>query len=86
MAIEKETVEVTVLPDGQVQLKEATRYVEDGKVMMERHDIRTIDCGDGTAEEDQLIKDIINGNLHSAARIAQRVAVKKAAEPAEPAA
>ncbi len=83
MAVEKETVEVQVLPDGQVQLKVATRYLEEGKVIMERHDLRIIDCGDDVSTEDQLVKDIVNGNLHSTARIADREEIK-AAEP-EPA-
>ena len=76
MAVQKETVEIIVLPDGQVQLKVATRYLEGGKVMMERHDFRMIDCGDDVSTEDQLIKDIVNGNLHTASRIASRDVIK----------
>ena len=70
---------VSVQLDGQVHVVELTHYMEKGKVMSSRRDNRVIDVGDTVlVGEDQLVKDVINGNLHSAARKTARDAVKAA--------
>jgi hypothetical protein len=85
MAVTKKVtpVEITVLSDGQVRIKEKTSFIDGGQVASERHDYRFIDVGDSVASEIQLIKDIVNGNLHNPARLAARELVKNPPPPPE---
>lgn len=88
MAISKRTVvqDVAVEPDGQIIIYEVTEYWEGGvtngtlEVVGPRRG-RRVDVGDDVTAEDDLVKDVVNGNLHSQARKDARDA-KKAAEAA----
>ena len=64
----------TVLEDGQIEIVERTQYLDEGFVVTSRKDIRTIDVGDDVTAESDLIKNIVNGKLHTAARIEARAA------------
>ncbi len=70
MAITKEVVfeKMRVLPDGQIQIIEVTNYIERGVIQSSRRDDRMIDVGDDVTAESDLIRDVVNGNLHSQAR------------------
>lgn len=75
MAITKRTVlvKVEVLLDGQLIVFEQEEYWEGGFVngvlettgpVRGRH----VDVGDDVAAEDEIIRDVVNGNLHSQSR------------------
>lgn len=68
-----------VLPDGQIQIIEVTHYKEGGVIMSSRRDDRMIDVGDDVSAEDELIRDVVNGNLHSQGRRDARAAAEAAA-------
>lgn len=83
MALSKRTVvlDIKVEADGQVIVFEQEEYWEGGFTsgVMETTGPRTgrrLDVGDDSTSEDQLVKDVINGNVHSAARKTARDAVK----------
>ncbi len=83
MAITKRTIiqDIAVKADGQVIVYEVTEYWEGGFTngILEATGPRTghlIDVGDSITGEDQLVKDVINGNLHSATRKTARAAAK----------
>lgn len=84
MALSKRTVieEIRVAVDGQVHVFERTEIWEGGFVngTLEGKGSRTgrtLDVGDTIAgSESQLVKDVVNGNLHSAGRKAARDAKK----------
>lgn len=85
MAVTKRTVvvAVTVELDGQVTVFEQEEYWEGGiqNGVLEATSPkrgRRIDVGDDATAEDDLIKDVINGNLHSQARKDARDAAKAA--------
>ena len=85
MALSKRTVieEIRVDSDGQVWVYETIEIYEGGFVNGTRAGTgprtgRVIDVGDAVAGENQLIRDVVNGNLHSAARKTARDAVKAA--------
>jgi len=69
---------VTVLEDGQIEIVERTQYFDEGFVVTSRKDIRTIDVGDNVAAENDLIKHVVNGNLHNKARKDARAVAKLA--------
>jgi hypothetical protein len=92
MAITKRVViqDVAVEADGQLAVYEVIEYWEGGVIngtleVTGPRKRRQIDVGDDVAADDALIKDIVNGNLHSAARKDTRDAIKaaKAAVEAE---
>jgi len=70
MAITKEMfVEgVIILEDGQIDIVTRTQYFDEGFVVTSRKDTRRIDVGDSVATESDLIKDVVNGNLHKQSR------------------
>ena len=83
MALSKRTVvlDIKVEVDGQVIVFEQDEYWEGGFTSgtMEATGPRTgrrLDVGDDVTAEDQLVKDVINGNVHSAARRTARDTVK----------
>jgi hypothetical protein len=82
MAITKVvTVEdIRALKDGQLIVKETVKFIEDGAVIATTTLSRRIDVGDDVRNEDDLIKKVVNGNLHDAARKAAREAVKAAGD------
>ena len=56
---------VMVLVDGQIDVVERTQYFDEGFVVTSRKDTRRIDVGDDVAAESELIRDVVNGNLHN---------------------
>jgi len=70
MAITKQVFieSITVLEDGQIDVVSRTQYFDEGLVVTSRKDTRRIDVGDNVAAESGLIKDVVNGNLHSQSR------------------
>jgi hypothetical protein len=74
---------VQVMADGQVEVITRTDYREAGKIMSSRRDARVIDVGDDVSGEDQLVQDVVSGNLHSAARKKVRDDIKAAESPAD---
>ena len=82
MAVTKKIsfVSMTIYEDGQIDILEKTNYMEGGKVMSGRRDNRRIDVGDSVASEDQLVKDVVNGNLHNKARKDARELIKNPPE------
>ncbi len=70
--------EVAVMADGQVRILEETSVFDNGEFLSARKDHRFIDVGGSVTGETQLVKDVINGNLHDATRTAARQAVKDA--------
>lgn len=85
MAITKRTVvqDIKVQLDGQVIVFEVEEYWEGGFTTgtLETTGPRTgrvIDVGDDATAEDQLVKDVISGDLHNATRISDRDAVRSA--------
>ncbi len=84
MAISKRVVieDIKVLTDGQVIVFEVTEYWNGGfiKGTMETVGPRTgrmLDVGDDVTMEDQIVRDIVKGTLHSAARKTARDIVKE---------
>ena len=79
MAITKTSFveKTTVLEDGQIEIQERTQYRDDGFVVTSRSDIRTIDVGDDLTAESDLVKDIVNGNLHNQSRRDARAIVRQ---------
>ena len=80
MAITKRSFveKTTVLEDGQIEIVERTQYFDEGFVVTSRKDTRTIDVGDDVAAESELIRDVVNGNLHNQARRDARDAARQA--------
>ncbi len=75
MAIIKQTVvdKIEVLEDGQMQIREAVRIIEDGELLSTSYARRVIDVGDDVSGEEQLVQDVAS-NMHTPARIAARQA------------
>ena len=69
---------VMVLVDGQIDVVERTQYFDEGFVVTSRKDTRRIDVGDDVAAESELIRDVVNGNLHNQARRDARDAARLA--------
>ena len=80
MAITKEmfTESVIVRVDGQIDVVVRTQYFDGGFVVTSRKDTRTIDVGDDVTAENELIRDVVNGNLHNQARRDARDAARLA--------
>ena len=80
MAITKEVfIESTIVhEDGQVDVVERTQYFDEGLVVTSRKDTRRIDVGEDVTRESDLVKDVVNGNLHNQARIDARDAARLA--------
>jgi hypothetical protein len=75
MAITKRTIvnRVEVLSDGRIRVRETVEFYEGGIINGTLEGTgelpaRIIDVGDDVTSEDPLIKDVVNGNLHTAAR------------------
>jgi hypothetical protein len=82
MAIIKEiTYDGSFLEDGQIQVREITRLMEDGVELSKQYHRHVVDVGDDVSGEDQMIQDIAAG-LHTPARIAAR-AIARAAQLAD---
>jgi hypothetical protein len=77
MALTKEVVtdRVEVLEDGRMQVRTATRILEDGEIISESFHRHTIDVGDDVSGESQLVKDVAQ-NMHTEARINERASAK----------
>lgn len=76
MALTKEIeTQVTVLPDGQLQVRTATIVMEDGVELSRTYHRKVVDVGDDVTEEDDMVKEIA-GSVHTPARIAARAAKK----------
>ena len=71
----------SVTEDGQIQVREITRIIEDGIEISKTYHRHVVDVGDDVSAEAQLIKDIA-GSVHTPARIAARRAAVEAAEQA----
>ena len=86
MALSRHTVVVgiTVMMDGRVQVTEREEIYEGGRTSGERIAVgsnigRIIDLDDTVdAGEDDLVKDVINGNIQTQARIDARTAARAA--------
>lgn len=74
MAIEKViTHNVNVEEDGQLQVREITRVMEDGKQIAKTYHHYNIEAGDDITGQPQIIKDAAKG-VHTQERIATRQA------------
>jgi hypothetical protein len=80
MALEKQVVvdRVEVLEDGRMQVRTATRIVEDGEIISQSFHRKVIDVGDDVSGEDQLVQDVAQ-NMHTPARVAARAEARNAA-------
>ena len=67
------TDKIEVLEDGQMQVRTATRILENGVVLSQSFHRKVVDVGDDVTSEDQLIQDVAK-DMHTPARIAARVA------------
>ena len=81
--IEKRITEkLEVLPDGQIQVKERDVYVDDTDpdtvLAVKSTHRRVIDVGDDVTNEPTLVKDVVNGRLHTPVRKTRRQAFKAA--------
>ena len=70
---------ITVLNDGQLQVGEITKIMEDGVELSSSIHRHVVDVGDDVSAESQLVQDTAS-NLHTPARIADRAVAKAAAE------
>lgn len=76
MALTKETeIEVYVLVDGQLQVRESTIVLEDGIELSRTYHRHVVDIGDDVTGEAQIVQDIA-GAIHTSARIAARIAFR----------
>ena len=72
MALIKQiTFDGQFLEDGQIQVREITRIMEDGVELSKAYHRHVVDLGDDVTNEPQIVKDIA-ANLHTPARIAAR--------------
>ena len=67
MALEKVTVvdKIEILEDGVMQVRKATRIIEDGEVLSQTFHRHILTPTDDVSEEDQRVKDIA-GVVHTA--------------------
>ena len=81
MALTKEIVVdlIEVREDGQMQVREATRVLEDGVILSSSFHRKVIDVGDDVTNEPDLVRDVAQ-NMHTADRKAKRDAAKAASE------
>ena len=73
---EREEQQVTVLPDGQMEVRTATIIMRDGEDISKTYHRHIVDIGDNLVPESQLVRDIAAGTLHSPERKIARDAVK----------
>ena len=72
MALTKEIEDyTTVLPDGQLQVREVMIIIENGIEISRSNHRRIIDVGDDVTNESDIIKDIASG-VHTLDRINKR--------------
>ena len=71
------TDKIEVLEDGQMQIRTATRVLEDGVVLSQSYHRKVLEVGADTTNEDQLVKDVAK-DMHTPERIAARVAFLEA--------
>ncbi len=64
----KRLLQVQIEADGTVSVQYETIITDDGAQIAQSVDGRVIDIGDDVSGEDELIRDIISGNLHTATR------------------
>ena len=63
---------IEVLEDGQLNIRTATQFFEGGEAVSEKSFHRkTIEVGDDVTAEDALVKDVVDGKLFTAARVAK---------------
>jgi hypothetical protein len=62
--------QVTVLPDGQLQLKEVTEVYEDGVLIASNTHRRVISPGDDLTKEQGLAREVA-GSMHTQGRVNQ---------------
>jgi len=72
---ERQEEQVTVLADGQLQVRIDNIIERDGEEISRTFHRKVIDVGDDVTNEPQLVKDIA-GNVHTAQRAASRASVK----------
>ena len=65
------------LEDGQIQVRQITRFMENGVELSKSYHRHVVDVGDDVTNEPQIIKDVAS-QLHTTARKTARDAVKKA--------
>ena len=83
MALSKEMEEeVTVLSDGQLQVKETTIISEDGVVISRANHRHVVDVGDDVTNAPAFVKEIAEA-VHTPTRIAVRAAKKAAIHAAQ---
>lgn len=66
-----------VLEDGQLQVRQITRIMEDGVELSKQYHRHVVDVGDDVTNESQLVKDIAQG-VHTPARVSARANAKAA--------
>jgi len=69
--------QITVLPDGQLECRETTIIMDNGKELSRSYHRKVIDVGDDVSGECQLVKDTAS-NLHTQTRIDARQGFKDA--------
>jgi len=76
MAITKQiTHDGQFLEDGQIQVREITRVMEDGVELSKTYHRHVVDVGDDLTNEPQIVKDVA-ASLHTPARVTARKALK----------
>jgi len=84
MAITKQiTHDGQFLEDGQIQVREITRLMEDGVELSKTYHRHVVDVGDDLTNEPQIVKDVAQ-NLHTPARKTARQAFRAAQLAANP--
>ena len=79
MALTKEiTYDGQFLEDGQIQVRQITRIMEDGVELSKAYHRHVVDVGDDVTNESQIVKDVAQ-NLHTPARKTARDAAREAA-------
>jgi len=59
-----------ILQDGQIQVRTATQFFENNEAISEKSYHRhVIAPGDDVSSEEQIVKDVVSGNLHTQTRI-----------------
>ncbi|MDH5182258.1 MAG: hypothetical protein OEX12_00075 [Gammaproteobacteria bacterium] len=69
---------VITLEDGQIEIRYANRIFRNGNYVTTDYDVERIDVGEDVSGKEALVRDVVNGNVFTAERIAARQAVKDA--------
>ena len=78
MALTKEiSHDCQACEDGQLQVREITRIMEDGVEISKTYHRHIVDVGDDVSGQPQFVQDLAS-NFHTPARISARAAVKNA--------